>query len=74
MLADWKAATERHDDGSLARSLTIQEARFGISPQLMDILTNTAVMFGWLPSPPVADIDDETAAVTWAAELEDPEG
>lgn len=73
MLADWKAATERHDDGSLARSLTIQQARFGISPQLMDILTNTAVMFGWLPSPTVGDVDDETGAVTWAVELEHPE-
>jgi hypothetical protein len=74
MLADWKAATERHDDGSLARSLTIQQARFGISPQLMDILTNTAVMFGWLPSPTVGDVEDETGAVSWAVQLEDPEG
>ena len=50
MLVDWKAATERHDDGSLARSLTIQEERFGIEPQLMALLTNTAVAFGWLES------------------------
>jgi hypothetical protein len=48
MLADWKAATERHDDGSLARSLDIQEERFGIEPQLMALLRNTAVAFGWL--------------------------
>ncbi len=74
MLADWKAATERHNDGSLARSLTIQEERFGISPQLMDILTNTAVAFGWLPSPAVGDVDDETGAGARAVELEDPEG
>lgn len=74
MLADWKAATERHDDGSLARSLKIQEARFGISPQLMDLLTNTAVAFGWLPSPAVADVDDKAGAVTGSVELEDPEG
>ena len=73
MLADWKAATERHDDGSLARSLTIQQARFGISDQLMGILTNTAVAFGWLPSPAVGDVDDEAGAVSWAVELEDPE-
>ncbi len=52
MLADWKAATERHDNGSLARSLPMQAERFGISPQLMDILTNTAVHFGWLDAPP----------------------
>ena len=29
MLADWKAATERHDNGSLARSLPMQAERFG---------------------------------------------
>lgn len=48
MLADWKAATERHDDGSLDRSLTIQPERFGISEQLTRILRNTAEHFGWL--------------------------
>jgi hypothetical protein len=48
MLADWKAATGRHDDGSLSKSLTIQQDRFGISDQLMGILRNTALWFGWL--------------------------
>lgn len=48
MLADWKAATERHDDGSLTRSLEIQRERFGISDQLVGILRNTAEHFGWL--------------------------
>lgn len=48
MLADWKAATERHDNGSLFRSLTIQAERFGISDQLGQILANTARHFGWL--------------------------
>ena len=48
MLVDWKAATERHDDGSLARSLTIQAERFSISPQLLAILTRTAEAFGWV--------------------------
>ncbi len=41
MLADWKAATERHDDGSLARSLDINRERFGLSDQLAGILENT---------------------------------
>lgn len=49
MLADWKAATERHADGDLTRSLEIQQARFGISPQLAEILRNTAEHFGWIP-------------------------
>lgn len=48
MLADWKAATERHEDGSLARSLELQARRFGISPQLDQILENTARELGWL--------------------------
>ncbi|GAA3027399.1 DUF5662 family protein [Streptosporangium longisporum] len=52
MLADWKAATERHDDGDLAHSLEIQRERFGISDQLMRILRNTADHFGWSPPGP----------------------
>ena len=50
MLADWKAATERHDDGSLKNSLVIQKDRFSISPQLLKVLENTAKHFGWLES------------------------
>lgn len=72
MLADWKAATERHDDGSLARSLTIQRNRFGIEPQLMALLVNTATAFGWLP--PVADVDHQAGSGAGAVEGEDPEG
>lgn len=48
MLADWKAATERHADGDLGRSLTIQQERFGLSDQLVKILRNTASAYGWL--------------------------
>jgi hypothetical protein len=49
MLADWKAATERHADGDLARSLDIQRERFGMSDQLYRILWNTARHFVWMP-------------------------
>lgn len=48
MLADWRAATERHDDGSLRKSLMIQQDRFNISDQLIRILENTARFYGWL--------------------------
>ena len=48
MLADWKAATERHDDGSLERSFKINKERFEIDIQLLQILENTAIHFGWL--------------------------
>lgn len=48
MMADWKAATERHADGSLAKSLEINRVRFGISDQLYAVLVNTARELGWL--------------------------
>lgn len=50
MLADWKAATERHADGDLTRSLGINRDRFGLSGQLVEILNNTAEHFGWSQS------------------------
>lgn len=48
VLADWKAATERHDTGSLAKSLAVQQERFGLSDQLVQVLRNTAAYYGWL--------------------------
>lgn len=48
MLCDWKAAGERHADGSLAKSLEINRDRFKVSPQLQSILENTARELGWL--------------------------
>lgn len=47
MLADWKAAGERHATGSLAKSLVIQSSRFGISDQLSQVLQNTAGHYQW---------------------------
>jgi len=47
MLADWKAATLRHEDGNLEKSFIINEKRFKISPQLMHILRNTAKELDW---------------------------
>lgn len=48
MLADWKAAGERHADGSLSASIDINAERFGIQPQLVQILRNTALEMGWI--------------------------
>ena len=48
MLADWKAATERHADGNLMESLKINKERFEISEQLYGILENTARELGWV--------------------------
>lgn len=45
MLMDWKAATERHNDGDILKSLEINENRFNINPQLVNILRNTINRF-----------------------------
>lgn len=48
MLCDWKAATMRHADGDLAKSIEINQKRFGYSDELKAILANTAARMGWL--------------------------
>ena len=47
MLADWKAATERHADGSIVRSIDQNAGRFGYSDQLQSIFHNTIRELGW---------------------------
>lgn len=42
MLCDWKAASERHNDGNIRKSIEHNADRFGLSPQLVRILENTA--------------------------------
>lgn len=42
MLCDWKAASERHNDGSISRSIEVNTGRFGLSAQLAKVLQNTA--------------------------------
>ena len=49
MLCDWKAATERHADGDYDKSLVINRDRFKISPQLFDVIVNTAKELGFIP-------------------------
>jgi hypothetical protein len=47
MLVDWKAASERHNDGNILKSIEIngRPDRFDLSPQLIQILENTAKTF-----------------------------
>lgn len=45
MLADWKAASERHNDGNILKSIEKNADRFKMSPQLVRIMENTAKMF-----------------------------
>jgi len=47
MFMDWKAASERHENGDIRRSISINEGRFGMSPQLARILQNTADYLNW---------------------------
>jgi hypothetical protein len=47
MLMDWIAATERHADGDIWDSLEINEKRFNISPQVMNLLRNTLEVMGY---------------------------
>lgn len=47
MLCDWKAASERTKQGSIAASLVHNKQRFGIDDQLAAILENTVKELGW---------------------------
>lgn len=42
MVIDWNAATKRHDDGDIYRSIGLNQDRFGYSDELRQILKNTA--------------------------------
>jgi hypothetical protein len=46
MVADWKAASERHNDGNIMKSIEHNTGRFDIAPQLAQILKNTVVALG----------------------------
>jgi hypothetical protein len=47
MLCDWKAASERTKQGSIAQSLGHNRMRFQIDDQLAAILENTVKELGW---------------------------
>jgi hypothetical protein len=41
MICDWKAASQRHADGDIRRSIEINQRRFGYSDELKQIFLNT---------------------------------
>ena len=45
MLVDWRAATERHADGCIRKSIEINQKRFGYSDELKQIFINTVNEF-----------------------------
>lgn len=50
MLCDWKAATLRHANGDLRKSIDLNQKRFGYSDELKAILVNTAERMGLMPA------------------------
>lgn len=48
MLCDWKAATKRHADGDLERSIYQNRERFGYGEEFTRLLVNTATAMGWI--------------------------
>jgi len=42
MFCDWLAASERHEDGNILKSIEANSERFGMTPQLRRIFENTA--------------------------------
>lgn len=46
MFCDWKAATLRHADGDIVKSIAINQKRFGYSDELAQIFLNTLKEFG----------------------------
>jgi Family of unknown function (DUF5662) len=46
MIVDWKAATLRHNDGNLLRSVEQNQKRFGYSDELKQIFLNTIIELG----------------------------
>lgn len=45
MLVDWKAASERHNDGNIRKSIEINGERFNMSPDLIRIFENSVDLF-----------------------------
>jgi hypothetical protein len=41
MLVDWKAATMRHANGDIRKSIEINQQRFGFSDELKRLMLNT---------------------------------
>jgi hypothetical protein len=47
MIVDWKAATLRHNDGDILKSIELNQERFGYTDELKQILLNTIDEMGW---------------------------
>lgn len=45
MFCDWKAASERHNDGNIRKSIEINGRRFQMSSELIEIFENSVDLF-----------------------------
>jgi len=59
MLADWKAASERHADGSLGKSIRHNAGRFGYDEKMVGLLSRTAFRLGWLSADDMTNLTNK---------------
>jgi hypothetical protein len=64
MFLDWKAATERHADGDILKSIEINKGRFKMSEQLYEIFLNTALRY-FAPLKDASPADRHWPVYTW---------
>lgn len=67
MTCDWKASTSRVKDGDFMKSLETNRKRFGLSPQLTRIISNTAAFFEPSDEPVGPNLSDgcKTNGLPW---------
>lgn len=46
LICDWKAASTRHNDGNIVKSIQLNQDRFGYSDEIKNILMNTVKELG----------------------------
>lgn len=61
MLCDWLAATKRHADGDIYRSVELNQERFGYDDQVKRLLLNTLELLvePRIPDPPATTFDGQ---------------
>lgn len=63
MVADWKAAGERHATGNIWKSLAINAQRFNIPPSIRLLLINTVKALWPEIEPPEPETDEQARAI-----------
>jgi len=59
MVCDWKAASQRHDDGNIIESIRFNTKRHNLPEFLVSVLHNTVAAMGWATrNKPIGTGDD----------------